>query len=80
MASCPKGGFPVLIKAAAGGSGKGMRRVDQSADFMAALASARRSEGRFWDDEAVLVEKYFYHPVILRSSVCRPTGQYRASL
>lgn len=55
-------GFPILIKAAAGGGGKGMRRVDQPADFMAALASARREARAAFGDEAVLVEKYLLSP------------------
>ncbi|HTU66898.1 MAG TPA: acetyl-CoA carboxylase biotin carboxylase subunit [Steroidobacteraceae bacterium] len=51
-------GFPVLIKAVAGGGGKGMRRVDASADFVAALASCRREAAASFKDDRVLVEKY----------------------
>ncbi len=55
-------GFPVLIKASAGGGGKGMRRVDSAADFAAALASCRReAQGAFGNDQ-VLVEKYILQP------------------
>jgi 3-methylcrotonyl-CoA carboxylase alpha subunit len=55
-------GFPVLIKAVAGGGGKGMRRVDEAADFAEALAGAKReAEGAFKDD-AVLIEKYVERP------------------
>ncbi len=51
-------GFPVLIKAVAGGGGKGMRRVDREADFAAALASCRREAQASFGDDHVLVEKY----------------------
>ncbi|MEO7855245.1 MAG: biotin/lipoyl-containing protein, partial [Rubrivivax sp.] len=55
-------GYPVLIKASAGGGGKGMRRVDAPADFEAALQSCRReAKGAFGDDH-VLVEKYVLRP------------------
>ncbi len=51
-------GFPVLIKASAGGGGKGMRRVDQAGDFADALAACRREAlGAFGSDQ-VLIEKY----------------------
>ncbi|PHK94212.1 hypothetical protein CR162_14845 [Pseudoroseomonas rhizosphaerae] len=49
-------GFPVLIKAVAGGGGRGMRAVAEAAGFPAALAAARREAGAFGDDR-VLVEK-----------------------
>jgi len=51
-------GFPVLIKAVAGGGGKGMRRVDDSAGFAAALASCQREAAASFKDDRVLVEKY----------------------
>ncbi len=55
-------GYPVLIKASAGGGGKGMRRVDRAADFAAALASCQReAQGAFGNDH-VLVEKYVLKP------------------
>lgn len=54
--------YPVLIKARAGGGGKGMRRVDQSADFAAALDSARREAQASFGDDAVLIEKYMTKP------------------
>ena len=55
-------GYPVLIKASAGGGGKGMRRVDDPAEFEAALASCQReARGAFGDDQ-VLVEKYVLRP------------------
>lgn len=55
-------GYPVLIKARAGGGGKGMRRVEQPADFAAALESARREGESAFGDGRVLVEKYMAKP------------------
>ena len=55
-------GFPVLIKASAGGGGKGMRRVDRSEDFAAALASCQREAKNAFGDQHVLVEKYVLRP------------------
>jgi 3-methylcrotonyl-CoA carboxylase alpha subunit len=55
-------GFPVLIKASAGGGGKGMRRVDAAADFDAALASCRREAKSAFGDDRVLVEQYVLKP------------------
>ena len=55
-------GYPVLIKASAGGGGKGMRRVDQGADFAAALASCQREAQASFGDDHVLVERYVTRP------------------
>ncbi len=55
-------GYPVLIKASAGGGGKGMRRVDASAEFEAALASCRREASNAFGNDHVLVEKYVLKP------------------
>ncbi|MBD9373525.1 acetyl/propionyl/methylcrotonyl-CoA carboxylase subunit alpha [Rhizobium sp. ARZ01] len=55
-------GYPVLIKARAGGGGKGMRRVERARDFAAALASARREAEASFGDGRVLVEKYMAKP------------------
>ena len=55
-------GWPVLIKAVAGGGGKGMRRVDAEADFAEALASARAEAKGAFGDDTVLVEKYVGTP------------------
>jgi 3-methylcrotonyl-CoA carboxylase alpha subunit len=55
-------GYPVLIKAVAGGGGKGMRRVDKAADFEAALESAQREAASAFGDPRVLVEKYVLSP------------------
>ena len=55
-------GYPVLIKASAGGGGKGMRAVDRSEDFAEALASCQREAINSFGDDAVLVEKYVQRP------------------
>ncbi|MCA1998682.1 MAG: ATP-grasp domain-containing protein, partial [Hyphomicrobiales bacterium] len=55
-------GYPVLIKAVAGGGGKGMRRVDKHADFEEALASCQREALNAFSDARVLVEKYITAP------------------
>lgn len=54
--------FPVLIKARAGGGGKGMRRVDRPDDFPAALEAAKREAKSAFGDDAVLIEKYLIQP------------------
>ncbi|WP_127717600.1 acetyl/propionyl/methylcrotonyl-CoA carboxylase subunit alpha [Halobacteriovorax sp. HLS] len=55
-------GFPVLIKASAGGGGKGMRVVEKSSDFSAALASAKREAMNAFGDDIVLIEKFIQNP------------------
>ncbi len=55
-------GYPVLIKASAGGGGKGMRIVEAGADFEAALASCQREARNSFGDDAVLIEKYVQRP------------------
>jgi 3-methylcrotonyl-CoA carboxylase alpha subunit len=55
-------GYPVLIKAAAGGGGKGMRAVDKSEDFLDALASCKREAASSFGDQHVLIEKYLQRP------------------
>ena len=55
-------GYPVLIKASAGGGGKGMRAVEKSEDFDAALESCKREAISSFGDDAVLVEKYALRP------------------
>ncbi|MHC1549653.1 acetyl/propionyl/methylcrotonyl-CoA carboxylase subunit alpha [Phyllobacterium sp. K27] len=55
-------GYPVLIKARAGGGGKGMRKVDSPDDFAEALGSARREAKSAFGDDRVLVEKYVAKP------------------
>jgi 3-methylcrotonyl-CoA carboxylase alpha subunit len=55
-------GYPVLIKAVAGGGGRGMRRVDKHADFDDALAAAQREAESAFADPRVLLEKYIETP------------------
>jgi 3-methylcrotonyl-CoA carboxylase alpha subunit len=55
-------GYPVLIKAVAGGGGKGMRRVDAADDFLDALASCQREAASSFGDDRVLIEKYILSP------------------
>ncbi|MDG1973159.1 MAG: biotin carboxylase N-terminal domain-containing protein, partial [Paracoccaceae bacterium] len=55
-------GYPVLIKARAGGGGKGMRRVDDPAEFAASLISASREAEASFGDGACLIEKYILSP------------------
>jgi 3-methylcrotonyl-CoA carboxylase alpha subunit len=55
-------GYPVLIKAVAGGGGKGMRRVDKHAEFEAALDSAIREAKSAFGDSRMMVEKYIAAP------------------
>ncbi|OAP36290.1 3-methylcrotonyl-CoA carboxylase [Sinorhizobium glycinis] len=55
-------GYPVLIKARAGGGGKGMRRVDRPEDFPSALEAARREAEAAFGDGSVLIERYMTRP------------------
>src|SRR6478672_10108398 len=55
-------GYPVLIKAVAGGGGKGMRRVDEAGQFDDALDSAKREAASSFGDDRVLIEKYILSP------------------
>jgi 3-methylcrotonyl-CoA carboxylase alpha subunit len=55
-------GYPALIKASAGGGGKGMRIVERSEDFANALASCKREAINSFGDDAVLIEKYVQKP------------------
>ncbi len=55
-------GYPVLIKASAGGGGKGMRKVDQPEDFAQALTSARSEAASSFGHDHVLIEKYILNP------------------
>lgn len=55
-------GFPVLLKAANGGGGKGMRAVHKEADFQAALDSARREAKASFADETMIIEKLIANP------------------
>jgi len=55
-------GYPVLIKAVAGGGGKGMRRVDDAKDFDDALESCKREAASSFGDDRVIIEKYILSP------------------
>lgn len=55
-------GYPILIKAVAGGGGKGMRKVDKKADFSEALAACQREAQSSFGDARVLIEKYISAP------------------
>jgi 3-methylcrotonyl-CoA carboxylase alpha subunit len=55
-------GYPVLIKAVAGGGGKGMKIVNRATEFAAALASAQREAKASFADDRVLLEKYLRSP------------------
>jgi 3-methylcrotonyl-CoA carboxylase alpha subunit len=55
-------GYPVLIKAVAGGGGKGMRKVDAPADFAAMLESCRREAKASFGNDEVLLEKWITSP------------------
>jgi 3-methylcrotonyl-CoA carboxylase alpha subunit len=61
-AEADKIGYPVLIKAVAGGGGKGMRRVDAGEDFADALLSCQREAASSFGDDRVLIEKYILSP------------------
>jgi 3-methylcrotonyl-CoA carboxylase alpha subunit len=62
LAEAKRIGFPVLIKASAGGGGKGMRVVASEAEFAAALEGAKREAASAFGDERVLVERYLARP------------------
>jgi 3-methylcrotonyl-CoA carboxylase alpha subunit len=55
-------GYPILLKASAGGGGKGMRAVEKPEDFESALGSCRREAKNSFGDESLLIEKYLSHP------------------
>lgn len=55
-------GFPILLKAASGGGGKGMRTVETAAEFQHALESARREANACFGDDIMIIEKYITHP------------------
>ncbi|HWK40961.1 MAG TPA: acetyl/propionyl/methylcrotonyl-CoA carboxylase subunit alpha [Croceibacterium sp.] len=62
LAEAERIGFPVLIKAVAGGGGKGMRKVDAVADFLPALESCRREAQASFGNDGVLLEKWITSP------------------
>jgi 3-methylcrotonyl-CoA carboxylase alpha subunit len=70
-------GYPVLIKASAGGGGRGMRAVERAEEFQAALASCQREAVASFGDGAVLIEKYVQRPRHIEIQVFGDTqGKY----
>ena len=61
-AAADKIGYPVLIKAVAGGGGKGMRKVDAAEDFFSSLESCQREASKSFGDDRVLIEKFITNP------------------
>ena len=55
-------GYPVLIKAVAGGGGKGMRLVEHASDFIESLATCRRESSAAFANDHLLIEKYLIQP------------------
>jgi 3-methylcrotonyl-CoA carboxylase alpha subunit len=72
--------YPVLIKASAGGGGKGMRVVERARDFEAALGGARREAMASFGDDRVLVEKYLTRPRHIEIQVFADTHGNAVSL
>ncbi len=62
IAEAKKIGFPVLLKASAGGGGKGMKRVDAESELEAAIASAKRESQQSFGNDTLLIEKYVENP------------------
>ncbi|GGG24133.1 3-methylcrotonyl-CoA carboxylase subunit alpha [Caldovatus sediminis] len=73
-------GYPVLIKASAGGGGKGMRVVGHAAEFAEALEGARREAASSFGDDRVLVEKYLTRPRHIEIQVFADTHGNTVSL
>ncbi|HEY3628336.1 MAG TPA: biotin carboxylase N-terminal domain-containing protein, partial [Terracidiphilus sp.] len=73
-------GYPVMIKANAGGGGKGMRRVDSPGQFQAALASCKREAAAAFGDDSVLLEKFVLSPRHVEVQVFADTINYIISI
>jgi 3-methylcrotonyl-CoA carboxylase alpha subunit len=73
-------GYPVLIKASAGGGGKGMRIVERGADLADAVAGAKREALASFGDDQVLVEKYLTQPRHIEIQVFADTHGSAVSL
>lgn len=61
-AAAEKAGYPVMVKASAGGGGRGIRRVDCPEDLEAAIVAAKQEAGRFFGDDSVYIEKFIVDP------------------
>lgn len=62
IAAAEKIGYPIMVKASAGGGGKGMRRVDNPQDLPDALATARREAKQAFGDDTLILEHYVTNP------------------
>jgi 3-methylcrotonyl-CoA carboxylase alpha subunit len=71
VAEAHKVGYPLMIKASAGGGGKGMRVVEHQADFLEALQAARREAKGAFGDEHVLLERYLPAPRHIEMQIFR---------
>ncbi|MFN2334503.1 MAG: biotin carboxylase N-terminal domain-containing protein [Wenzhouxiangellaceae bacterium] len=69
MAEAEKTGFPLMLKAAAGGGGKGMRIVRAADDFVEALAAARRESMSAFGDKQMIIERYVERPRHIEAQV-----------
>jgi len=67
-------GFPLMLKAAAGGGGKGMRIVHSGEEFSDALAAARREAGGAFGDERMILERYVEHPRHIEAQIFGDTN------
>lgn len=77
VAAAAKIGYPVLVKASAGGGGKGMRRVDQPQDLVEAIGAARREALKAFGDDQIYLEKYVRQPHHIEFQVFGDThGQF----
>ncbi len=62
IAAAVEVGYPLLVKASAGGGGRGMRRVDSESDLAEAIRSARRESKAAFGDDTLLLERYIENP------------------
>ena len=72
LAEAIKLGFPVLLKAAHGGGGKGMRAVSEANEFALALSGARREATASFGNDTMLIEKLIQTPLYIYLSVIAP--------
>ncbi len=71
-------GYPVLLKASAGGGGKGMRKVSEESEFESALESTKREAQKAFADDSVYIEKYIDNPKHIEVQVIADkSGNYR---